>query len=124
MSKRKAIISGIICSDINFTSTSKGTPRAKFTVAVNEVSGGEKISTFIPCTSYSNLEFLKKHFHKGKPIEVEGKLNPYTYTRKDGSKGNGFEVLVTEIGFCPVSKSENADDSDSQETINDNTDAQ
>ena len=102
MSKRKAIVSGIICTDVQVDKTSGGKDRVRFTVAVNEVFGNKKVSTFIPCTAYETglVEFIGKYFYKGKPIEVEGRLNPYRYER-DGQKRSGFEVLVDTADFVP-----------------------
>lgn len=115
MAKRKGIVSGIICTEPKVDQTSRGKERLRFSIAVNEVYGKQKTTTFINCTIYDLklLEFVTQYFDKGKPIEVEGKLNPYQYVGKDGQTRKDFELIVDNVDFCPYVKEK--DETDDQE---------
>ena len=115
--KRMAIVSGICCTDVQADQTPGGKSRSRFTVVVNEGTGEKRISTFLPCTAYGQTaDFAAKHLAKGKPVEVVGKMNPYTYER-DNQKRHGFEILVDSLDFVPgdTKKTTSADTADTDE---------
>lgn len=125
MSMRKAIITGVISNEINTTPTSTGTARARFDVAVNEVVKGNRVTTYIPCTTYDkyHISLLEKNFFKGKAIEVEGKIRPYRYTAADGSTRKGFDVVIDSIGFVPGGSREKTEDAQAEAQVDDGADA-
>lgn len=85
------------------TGTSVGT----FTIAVNrrKDANGESKADFVPVKCFKVLaENCQKYLHKGSKVSIKGTLQTYTYQAQDGSKRNGFEIVVGndgEIMFLP-----------------------
>lgn len=62
---------------------------------------------FIDCVAWrQTAEFIKRNFHKGSMIAVEGTIQTSNYTDKDGNKRKQIEVLANNVSFCG-GKSEN-----------------
>ena len=84
-----------------------GTSICTFTIAVNRPSdhNGELRADYIPIKCFkSRTESCQKYLHKGSKVCVKGTLQTYTYQAQDGSKRNGFEILVGndgEVMFLP-----------------------
>ncbi len=99
------------------------TPELKTTVNNNEVvkfslavgrskttADGEKITDFIDCVAWNRTaEFICKHFKKGEPIIVDGRLETRQYEDKQGNKRKAFEVIVKEVNFCAFKKNDEQD---------------
>lgn len=81
-----------------------------FTIAVNRQKdqNGESKADFIPIKCFKNrAESCQKYLNKGSKVSVKGTLQTYTYQAQDGSKRNGFEIVVGndgEIMFLPSSQ--------------------
>lgn len=57
---------------------------------------------FIPIISFGKTaEFINKHFHKGDPIYVEGRIQTGKYTNRDGQTVYTTDVLVEKAEFTP-----------------------
>lgn len=96
------------------------TPELKTTVNNNEVvkfslavgrpratADGEKQADFIDCVAWNKTaEFICKHFKKGEPIIIDGKLETRQYEDKQGIKRKIYEVVVREVNFCAFKKSD------------------
>lgn len=62
---------------------------------------------FIDCVAWrQTAEFIRRYFHKGSMIAVEGTIQTSNYTDKDGNKRKQIEVLANNVSFCG-GKSEN-----------------
>ena len=56
---------------------------------------------FIDCVAWrQTAEFIKRNFHKGSMIAVEGSIQTSNYTDKDGNKRKQIEVLANNVSFC------------------------
>ena len=56
---------------------------------------------FIDCVAWrQTAEFIKRNFHKGSMIAVEGTIQTSNYTDKDGAKRKQIEVLANNVSFC------------------------
>lgn len=70
---------------------------AKIRVAVNI---GKDKTAFLSVTAFQKTaEFVMKHFKKGDPIIVEGKINQHTY-EKDGQKVTVTDIIANNFHFC------------------------
>ena len=90
--------------------TPNGNNVVKFSFAVGRfktTADGEKITDFIDCVAWNKTaEFICKHFKKGDPIIVEGRLETRGYEDKKGNKRKACEVIVREVNFCAFKKNE------------------
>jgi single-strand DNA-binding protein len=72
-------------------------PCCQFSVAVDR--RGEGVD-FFNCTAWRKLgEMIDEHFHKGKEILVEGRMEAHKY-EKDGETRTWWGVQVESIDFC------------------------
>lgn len=74
-----------------------GTAVTKFTIAVDDYDFKTKQKTahFIPITVWGkSAERVVQYTSKGSLISVCGKLRPYSYETKDGTKRYDFEVVA------------------------------
>lgn len=99
------ILTGRLVKDpeIRYTESKKAV--ASFTLAVDDgkTKDGEEKSQFIPCVAWEKTaELIDKHFLKGDPLTVIGKITVRTY-EKDGAKRYVTEVTVSGIEF-PLAK--------------------
>jgi single-strand DNA-binding protein len=84
-----------------------GTSVCTFTIAVNRPKdqNGESKADFIPVKCFKNrADSCQRYLHKGSKVSVKGTLQTYTYQAQDGSRRNGFEIVVGndgEISFLP-----------------------
>lgn len=97
-------ISGRLTYDPDVRYTASQMCVARFTVAIDRYSKGEKYTDFIPCVAFGkNGEFVEKFFEKGKGIEVVGTLQQNNYD-KDGTTIKSFQVVADRVGFVSESK--------------------
>lgn len=90
--------------------TPSGVSVIRFQVACDrnyQRSGQDRQADFIDCVAWrQTAEFIKRNFHKGSMIAVEGTIQTSNYTDKDGNKRKQIEVLANNVSFCG-GKSEN-----------------
>lgn len=109
-------ILGYLGQDPEMRYTPDGKMVANFSVATNRVigSGPEKVTETIwwRCSAWEKTaDNITKYFNKGKQIFLTVTLspddngNPRIFTRKDGTVGASFDVMVNSFDF--VGKSEN-----------------
>lgn len=80
-----------------------------FSVAINRYNGKNKESStdFIPVSAFNaNAENIARLFKVGAMIAIEGNLEPYNYTDKEGIKKYSFRINLERFYFCG-SKKEN-----------------
>lgn len=98
---------GNLTRDPELRVSQAGTSVCTFTIAVNRQKdqNGESKADFIPVKCFKNrADSCQKYLHKGSKVSVKGTLQTYTYQAQDGSKRNGFEIVVGndgEIMFLP-----------------------
>ena len=98
----RVVLVGRLTKDPELSRTSSGTPKAFFTLAVdNRVkSGAERTASFIPCIVWNQAaEDVAKFIRKGSLVGVEGRLNQRTYDSKDGRRVTVIEVICDSVQF-------------------------
>ena len=102
----KAILMGRLTAEPELRQTASGINFCTFRIAVNRPyqKGKENVTDFLPIVTWrGTAEFVSKYFHKGDPIQVEGRIETRSYDDKDGRK-----VFVTEIAADNVAFVEGA----------------
>ena len=81
----------------------------KFNIAVDRKFKSENQTTdFIPIVCFGKTgEFASKYFRKGMKVVVEGRIQTGSYTAKDGTKRNTFDVIAESLEFAESKKVEN-----------------
>lgn len=106
MNYNKVIIGGNITKDVVLSQNKNGTSICHFTVAVNKKSTNSKgeefkETSFLDCEAFSKVaEKIHKHFRKGMPILVEGRLRQNSWEDKEGNKKSKIVVSVEYFNFC------------------------
>lgn len=100
-----AVIMGRICNDIELKYTqSTNIAVARTTIAVNRryvKQGEERKADFIPVVFWNKqAEFASKHFKKGSPILISGRIETGSYDDKDGKRVYTTEIIAETIDFC------------------------
>lgn len=97
----KVIISGNISTEIDLRQTAKGTPVAKFNVAVKRVK--DEVD-FLPVVVWNQqAENVKEFCNKGSKLLVEGRIQAREY-EKDGEKRYVTEIIAEKVEFISASK--------------------
>ena len=98
------VIMGRLVRDPELRRTGSGIAVASFRVAVDRdfapKDGGERKADFIDCVAWRQTgEFISKYFAKGRMIVVDGRLEMWDWTDKDGNKRTSAEVVVANAYF-------------------------
>lgn len=105
MNYNRTIVSGYLTRDPQLRHTTKGTPVCNFTIAVNrswQSSEGERRqeATFVPTVAWNGYaEAIQKHFRKGDPILVEGRLQAADWTTPQGERRSSLQLVVDAFTF-------------------------
>ena len=105
------ILSGRLTKDPEIRYTSNNKAVASLTLAVDDGKDkdGERKTQYIPCVAWEKTaELIDKHFLKGDPLTVIGKLSVRSY-EKDGQKKYVTEVVVSGIEFPMTRRRDDAD---------------
>ncbi|AGR41726.1 single-stranded DNA-binding protein [Spiroplasma diminutum] len=82
---------GRITKDPELRSSSNGKSFVAFTLAVNEFSGGNQFTQFVPCFAWEKTaENLAKFVKKGAQISVEGSIN----VRQENANGQYSQIVT------------------------------
>lgn len=81
---------------------STGKAVCKWTIAIDQFKGREKTEPlWLRCVCYGDMaERAAKGLHKGDPVQVQGTLESYSGTARDGNAQTYFQVLVAR--FWPL----------------------
>lgn len=105
---------GRLTADVEVAQTPNGIPVAKFSIAVDRYSNGERKADFINCVAWrETAENIGRFFRKGNKIGINGSIQTRQYQDKEGKNRTAFEVLVDRFHFC-----ESANNGRSQQTGN------
>jgi len=97
----KVILMGNLTRDPEMKYSVNQTPIVKFGLAINRKTANNEETAFIDCTAFGKqAELLNQHFHKGKPIHIEGRLHFSKWTAQDGTNRSKLEVIVERVDFC------------------------
>ena len=95
---------GRLTKDVELRYTNSQKAVASFSIAVDR-DGKDAGVDFIDIVAWNGTaEFAQKHFHKGDPIVVCGRLQMRDWTDKDGNKRRNAEVVAQNIYFVPKTK--------------------
>ena len=95
-------LTGRLVKDPEVRYTNGGMSVAKFTVAVDrdfKKEGGQTADFPSVVAFGKTAEFIEKYFHKGKRIEIVGRLQTGSYEKDDGTKVYTTDVLAERVGF-------------------------
>ena len=92
-------LAGKLTADPKLSTTSGGTAKAEFAVAVNFHRGEKDETSFFDVRAFGKTaEFICRYFRKGSSICVDGKLRQERWT-KDGVNRSAVRVIVDEAYF-------------------------
>lgn len=98
---------GNLAADPESRFLDNGQQMCKFRLAVNEPDyrdkNGEKQVgqvAWVPIVTYGSLaEACQNNLAKGRQVLAEGRINTYEFTRADGQRGFGWDVVATKVIF-------------------------
>lgn len=96
-------IKGRLVRDPECRKTPNDITTCKITVAVDRAysSGGEKQTDFFDCVFWrQGAEFVSKYFSKGKEIIVQGEMQSWKWTDKEGNNRISWEIQNAHAEFC------------------------
>lgn len=97
----RVILMGRLTADPELRQTPQGTAVAQFTIAVDRRYSNNGSADFIRCIAWQKTaEHIKRYYHKGKMIMLEGRLQIRNYEDKNGQKRTAAEVIVDNTEFC------------------------
>lgn len=104
MGLNRVILHGRLVADPSIHHTPSGVAVSDFRIAVDrdykDKETGERGADFINVVVWrSTAEFVAKHFAKGSPVLVEGRLQNKEYTDKEGVKHFTMEVQGEQVYF-------------------------
>ena len=87
---------GNLGRDPEIKTTGNGDRYARFSIAVNKVSKGEKTTMWVDVVVFDQkkVEVLEMYARKGTTLFIKGDLATRTYTNKDGIEKLAVEVVV------------------------------
>lgn len=85
-------------------STPNGASVIRFQIACDrnyQKDSQNRQADFIDCVAWrQTAEFIKRNFHKGSMIAVEGSIQTSNYTDKNGAQRKQIEVVANNVSFC------------------------
>lgn len=104
----KTILIGRLTAEPERKTTPQGTSLCNFRMAVERPykdGDGNRKTDFINCVAWRNTgDFVARYFSRGKAIGVEGVIETFDYTDKDGVKRNGFQINADQVFFVGDNK--------------------
>ncbi len=99
------VICGHIGTDLELRYTGgNNTPFVSFTVAVDRdycKEGEDRKTDWIRVVAWRELaKFITDHFHKGKLITVDGRMQEGRYTDRNGNEHRTYELMANHAYFC------------------------
>lgn len=98
----KVILMGRLVADPECSGTRSNVSVCKFRIAVDRAynKGDEKQSDFLAITTFGKVaEVVDKHFAKGKPILIEGRIQNNNYEDKDGKMQYHNQIIADNVHF-------------------------
>lgn len=100
----RILIMGRLTRDPELRRTPTGTAVTSFTLAVDrdfKEQDSSRKADFIECVGWrGTAEFIAKHFSKGKPAVVDGRLQIREWKDKDGNNRKSAEVIADSVYFA------------------------
>ncbi|MBR3425817.1 MAG: single-stranded DNA-binding protein [Neisseriaceae bacterium] len=108
---------GNLTTDPEMGEYADGTPVCRFSIAIKKQwkdPNGEKQekSIFLPIIFTGNMvtAYIQPFIHRGDNVWLRGEVNPYSFTKADGTKAYGTNIVGREIKFIqsPQNKNQSA----------------
>ena len=103
----KVILMGRLTRDpeVRYSAGENSTAVARYTLAVDRRfrrnNDGEQTADFIGCVAFGrSAEFAEKYFRQGLKVIVTGRIQPGSYTNKDGQRVYTTDVAVEDQEFA------------------------
>lgn len=93
---------GNLTRDPELRTTQGGEVCCSFTIAVNrpKSKNGEEKADFFSVKVYrGQAEACNTYLRKGSKVAVNGSMETYSYTKKDGTKSNAFQIVARHVDF-------------------------
>lgn len=104
----KIIVIGRLTKEPEIRKSNSGKSVGNFNLAIDNRGlnpDGTRGTTFINCVSFKeNVDDQFQYLGKGKLVAVEGCLRERTFTRKDGTKGHEYEIIIDSLTFLEPKK--------------------
>ena len=101
---QKLIATCRLTKDSEVRYSADGKPVAKFDIAIGKSfkKEGEPDADFFSCVAFNQVAeaFDKCKVSKGTKIVIEGEVQNNNYTKQDGTKVYGTQILVKSFEFC------------------------
>ena len=96
------VLMGRLTYEPELKATNEGTSFINFQIAVDRgYSKDNRACDFIDCTAWrQTAEFLKRYFHKGSMIAVEGSIQTSNYVANTGENRKAVTVVANQVSFC------------------------
>lgn len=92
------VLMGRLTYEPELMATNEGTSFINFQIAVDR---GYSKDNRADCTAWrQTAEFLKRYFHKGSMIAVEGRLQTDNYVANTGENRKSVKVIANQVSFC------------------------
>ncbi len=106
----KIILIGRLTKDSELRYSPTGMAVVKNSIAVDDGFGEKKKTDFFNIVCFGKTaEATAQYTEKGSKVSIVGKLKTNSY-EKDGVKVNNVEIIIEEIEFLSVKKSDNKKD--------------
>jgi single-strand DNA-binding protein len=103
----RCIIVGRMVRDPELRRTGNGNAIVNFTLALDNYSGGEKSTDFIPVAAFNKMATnIAQYCSKGSLVGVDGKIHSKTYQNKDGKNVTYINVVADNVRFMDTRKSQ------------------
>ena len=110
----KVILIGRLTADPEITITQRKSDEltiAKYTLAVDRITNGEKNADFIRCVAFGKLgELADTYLKKGMKIAVTGSIKTGSYTRDDGERVYTQDIIVESQEFVESKRKDDDDE--------------
>lgn len=91
---------GRICNNIEVRYTQDEMAIARFSIAVDRYTKGEKKADFINILVFGkSAENCEKYLAKGRKVALEGRIQTGSYTKDDGTKVYTTDVVANRVEF-------------------------
>lgn len=93
-------LSGRLTRDPELKQTPSGVSVVSFAVANNRHTANGDETHFFDCVAWrKTAEFVAKNLHKGRMVEITGRLQTRSYTDKNGQNRKFVEILAEDVRF-------------------------
>ena len=96
----QVVLIGRLTKDVEVRYTQDGMAIARFSIAVDRYTKGEKKADFINVLVFGkSAENCEKYLAKGRKVALEGRIQTGSYTKDDGTKVYTTDVVANRVEF-------------------------